>query len=121
MKFFLLLPVVGGTVVGDILKAAAMRRAGPIDDFRARSLVREARRLGGSPLLWFALLGYAASFFAFMALVSIADVSFAVPATAAGYVVETLLAKTLLGETVSPRRWAGALLVTCGVIAISRH
>ena len=35
----------------------------------------------------------AVSFFAFMALVSIADLSFAVPATAITYVLETILAR----------------------------
>ena len=119
MKFFLLLLVVGGTVAGDLLKAAGMRRLGPIDDFGPRSLAREAGRVGGSAVIWLSLVGYTLSFFAFMALLSIADVSFAVPATAAGYVVETLLAKTVLGETISPRRWAGALLVTCGVMLVS--
>jgi uncharacterized membrane protein len=53
-----------------------------------------------------------------MALVSVADVSFAVPATAAGYVVETLLAGLLLKEAISPRRWCGAALVVCGVILV---
>ena len=119
MRFFLLFFVVGGTVAGDLLKAAGMRRAGPIDDFRPRSLAADARRIGGSPLICLCLLGYTLSFFAFMALLSIADVSFAVPATAAAYVVETLLAKTLLGETISTRRWASALLVTCGVVLVS--
>ena len=119
MKFFLLLLVVVGTVAGDLLKAAGMRRAGPIDDFHPRSLVRDARRIGGSPVIWLSLLGYTLSFFAFMALLSIADVSFAVPATAAGYVVETLLAKSILRETISPRRWVGALLVTFGVMLVS--
>ena len=119
MTFFLLFLVVGGTLAGDLFKAAAMRRAGPIDDFRPRSLGRGAVRVAGSPLIWLSLVGYTLSFFAFMALLSIVDVSFAVPATAAGYVVETLLAKTLLGETISARRWASALLVTCGVMLIS--
>ena len=53
-----------------------------------------------------------------MALVSIADVSFAVPATAAGFVVETFLAQCLLGETVPAKRWAGAALVAAGVFLV---
>jgi drug/metabolite transporter (DMT)-like permease len=57
----------------------------------------------------------AVSFFAFMTLLSVADVSFAVPATAASYVLETILAKFVLGERISARRWMGAVLVACGV------
>jgi uncharacterized membrane protein len=61
----------------------------------------------------------AISFFAFMALISVADLSFSVPATAASYVIETLLAKAVLKEDVSVRRWAGALLVCAGVALLS--
>jgi uncharacterized membrane protein len=61
----------------------------------------------------------AASFFLFMVLLSMADLSFAVPATAASYVVETLLAKWMLKEQVDSRRWAGSVLVTCGVALLA--
>jgi uncharacterized membrane protein len=59
------------------------------------------------------------SFFAFLRLVSIADLSFAVPATAASYVFETVLAKYVLKERISGARWAGAWLVACGVALLS--
>jgi uncharacterized membrane protein len=61
----------------------------------------------------------AISFFSFALLLRIADLSFAVPATAASYVVETLLAKWLLRERVDVRRWTGALLVACGVALLA--
>ena len=44
----------------------------------------------------------AVSFFALLSLLSITTVSFAVPATAVSYLLETLLAKYILGEDV---RW----------------
>jgi uncharacterized membrane protein len=49
----------------------------------------------------------------------VANLSFAVPATAASYMVETLLAKLLLKERVSGKRWAGAGLVACGVVLLA--
>jgi uncharacterized membrane protein len=52
-------------------------------------------------------------------LVSIADLSFAVPATAASYVCETILAKYILKERISGARWTGACLVACGVALLS--
>jgi uncharacterized membrane protein len=51
-------------------------------------------------------------------LLSIANVSFAVPATAASYLLETLLAKYVLGEDVRARRWAAATLVAAGVVLL---
>jgi uncharacterized membrane protein len=61
----------------------------------------------------------AVSLFTFMALLLVADLSFAVPATAASYVLETVLARHVLGERISGKRWAGALLVACGVALIA--
>jgi drug/metabolite transporter (DMT)-like permease len=62
-----------------------------------------------------AVASLAVSFFAFLALISVSELSFAVPATAATYVLETILAKYLLRELVDWRRWAGATLVAGGV------
>lgn len=62
----------------------------------------------------------AISFFCFMELLKLEDLSFAVPATAASLVVETLLARVLLKEDVKTARWAGAALVACGVALLSK-
>ena len=61
----------------------------------------------------------AVSFFAFMKLLSMTDLSFAVPVSAVTYVMETVLAKYVLKERVNGRRWAGAALVICGVTLVS--
>ena len=118
MTAFLLSLVIGGAVAGDLLKAAAMRRLGEVRDFDLRGLGRWSTLVARSGLFWVSILAYAVSFFGFMALLSVEDVSFAVPATAAAYVVETIAAKFLLGEEVSARRWAGAALVGFGVAMI---
>jgi len=52
-------------------------------------------------------------------LLSWADVSFVVPATALSYVSGALGAKFLLNEHVATARWAGVLLVCLGVTLIS--
>jgi drug/metabolite transporter (DMT)-like permease len=61
----------------------------------------------------------AVSFFAFMKLISMTELSFAVPVSAVTYVMETVLAKYFLKERVSGLRWAGAGLVVCGVVLVS--
>ena len=66
--------------------------------------------------LAFSIVCMAVSFFAFMALVQIAPLSFAVPASAATFVLETVLAKFVLHEHVGKRRAAGTILVLGGVI-----
>jgi drug/metabolite transporter (DMT)-like permease len=60
------------------------------------------------------LLGFFASY---LTALSWADLTFVLPSTAFGYVVVVLLAKFWLHEpgASSPYRWAGILLIVCGV------
>jgi drug/metabolite transporter (DMT)-like permease len=55
-----------------------------------------------------------------MALLSWADLSYVMPVTAVSYVVTALAARFFLGETVSPMRWAGIVLITSGVTLVGR-
>jgi drug/metabolite transporter (DMT)-like permease len=60
-------------------------------------------------------------FFAlYSAALSWADLSFVLPATAFGYVLNVAAGYYFLNETVSPIRWAGALIITLGVVFVSR-
>ena len=96
--------MVTSTVIGDVLQSKEMKKGIP-----------HARRA----YLALAIAFMAVSFFAFVKLLSIADLSFAVPASAATVVLETILAKLLLKEQVDIRRWAGAGLVACGVALLA--
>ena len=62
----------------------------------------------------------AISFFAFIAALRVADMSYVVPASAASIALETLLAAWLLNERVSRRRWVGVLLVAGGVALLAQ-
>lgn len=116
MKAWVLLAViVAATVTADILQSHEMKRHGEIHDFRPSVLGGVLSKLAGKRNLILAVLFMAVSFFAFMALVQVADLSFAVPASASTLVIETVLAKALLKEDVDARRWAGAALVAAGV------
>jgi uncharacterized membrane protein len=93
--------VVGATTVCDLLQSHGMRRGG---------------RLWKLPL---SVVFMAISFFCFTQLVKVADLSFAVPATAASFVIETVLARAILKERVTAPRWCGAVLVACGVALLA--
>ena len=49
-----------------------------------------------------------------MSLLSIADLSFVLPVTAAGYGITTLLGRIFLHEQVSASRWWGVILISLG-------
>jgi drug/metabolite transporter (DMT)-like permease len=119
IQWLLVAVIVASTTVGDILQSLEMKRHGEIHDFRPGGLWAKIVELGQRPFLIWAVVCMAVSFFSFMLLLSIADLSFAVPATAASYVVETVLAKVILREHVNHLRWAGALLVAGGVVLLA--
>jgi drug/metabolite transporter (DMT)-like permease len=119
MKWLLVAVIAAATTISDVLQAAAMKRHGEIHDFRPGALRRVLALLARNKLIVASVAAMTVSFFAFIALLSIADISFAVPATAASYVLETVLAKYLLKEPVTWGRWAGASLVACGVALLA--
>ena len=115
-QWLLVAVIVTSTVLGDVLQSKEMKQVGEVHDFRPGKLLPELAR---RRYLILAVGFMAVSFFAFLKLLSIADLSFAVPASAATVVLETILAKLLLKEQVDIRRWAGAGLVACGVALLA--
>ena len=111
--------IVASTTVGEVLQAMGMRRHGEIRDFRPGALGRAVALLARNRFVIGSVVAMAISFFAYMGLLTIADLSFAVPATAVTYVLETVLAKYVLKEHVNWLRWAGASLVILGVALVS--
>ena len=53
-----------------------------------------------------------------MFLMSWADLTYVLPVTAFGYVLNALLGLLFLGENVTPARWAGTLLIMAGVVLV---
>jgi uncharacterized membrane protein len=49
-----------------------------------------------------------------MALLSRADLSFVIPATASGYVITAMFGKFLLAEQITPKHWMGIVLICLG-------
>lgn len=119
MTWFLLALMVGSTVTGDLLQSHEMKRHGEITDFRPTGMRRHLYAMAQRKYLILAIFFMALSFFAFMKLLKIADMSFVVPASAAGVVIETILARFILKENVDRWRWTGAALVACGVALVA--
>ena len=84
-------------------------------------------RLGGmvaravsNPWLIFGVVLQASFFFIYLMLLTRADVSLVLPLTAIDYIVVAVLAQYMLGEIVTPIRWAGMGLIVAGVGLLSR-
>ena len=119
MKWLLIALIVIPGTLADLLNAMGMKRNGEVYDFRPSAIFRLIASLARNPYVCVGVPAMALSFFALMALLSIAKLSFAVPATASSYVLETALAKYILGEHIGWRRWVGASLVSCGVLLVA--
>jgi len=119
MKWLLLGIMVAATTVGEVMQAAGMRRHGEIRDFRPGAIGRALAAMSRNRFVIGSVVAMAVSFFAFMKLLTISDLSFAVPASAVTYAMETVLARYVLKEHVNWLRWVGASLVICGVLLVS--
>ena len=73
-----------------------------------------------SPIIWLGTLLLATFFALYSAAMSWADLSFILPATSFGYVLNVACAKVFLNESVSLTRWLGAVIICVGVAFVSR-
>ncbi|HVO96823.1 MAG TPA: EamA family transporter [Bryobacteraceae bacterium] len=117
MKWILVILMVAATVLSDLLQSYEMKRAGE-QSVGARGMLRLLKMIARKRFLILAIGCMAVSFFSFMALVQVAPLSFAVPASAASFIVETVLARLVLREHISARRAAAALIVLAGVVLV---
>jgi len=79
----------------------------------ARHVVSDPWMIAGVCLLIVFLASY-------MTALSWADLSFVLPATAPAYILTAFLAKMYLGESITPGRWAGTLLIVAGTVLVGR-
>ena len=117
MKWLLVTAMVTATVMADLLQSHEMKRAGE-QSVSARGFARLLQQIARRRLLFLGVACNAVSFFTFMALVQTEPLSFAVPASSASFVLETVLAGFVLHEHIGVRRTAGALAVLAGVVLV---
>lgn len=111
----LLAVVIVSNAFGNVVLGHGMREVGDISSYSPVNLIRSG--IGSLSNPWVvAGVGLLAIFFAaHTLLLSWADLSYVLLVTSIGYVLVVLLGATLLDETVTPLRWAGALLIAAGV------
>jgi drug/metabolite transporter (DMT)-like permease len=104
---------------GDSLLKRGMTQSGPVTLTHA-GLVQAFRLAMTSRTIWLAILFLIGFMLSNMTVLSWADYSYVMPASAIGYVAVTFVGMTLLGETVSPRRWIGVALICAGVFLVGQ-
>jgi len=113
--------MVFASTAGDCLMSRAMKHMGsPIELWRKAGVWSVMRRMASSLEIWVAVAFMSVAFFTLLFALSWADVSLVVPAAASlTFVTNALAAKIFLHENVDRRRWAGTILVCCGVALLA--
>src|SRR5262249_29707331 len=104
---------------GDVFITKGMKQIGEISTVHLGKLASIAIRVLTNRSFLTGILFMACSFFAFLAVLSWADLSFVLPATSLSFVITTVGAKFVLKERISRLRLLGTLLVCLGVALIS--
>jgi hypothetical protein len=115
-KYLVLLAVMVFGSTGDILLARGMKDLGPVNLHHLQSLITAL----ANPWVFSGILCLILFFGSYMTALSWADLTYVLPATAFGYVLLALQSKYFLHENVSNFRWAGILLISCGVGWVTR-
>ena len=110
-RYLILLAVMLTASVGDTLLSHGMTQVGPVSVGHLGMLLVAMR----NPWVITGILCLLGFFASYLTALSWADLTFVLPSTAFGYVVVALLSKFWLHETVSLYRWAGIVLIVCGV------
>ncbi len=100
---------------GELSITHAMKQIGEVHHFSPTAILRVVGRAMRQGWLWVGVALLAVSFYAFLTMLSWYPVGFVVPTTSLAYVVGAFGAKFLLGERLSPTRWAGVSLICLGV------
>jgi uncharacterized membrane protein len=105
--------------LGIVFLARGMKQVGKVDTLKPKELWQILGRVLGNPLLRWGVFSMAVSFFMFITLLSWADLSFVIPATAISEPVNMLGTKFVLKEKVTKVRWISTVLICIGLILIS--
>ena len=105
---------------GDVCLSKGMRYIGAASQLEGHEMV--SLILGGlaNPTIWLGMGLLGVFFGLYVTALSWADLSFVLPATAFGYILNVACGYYFLHEAVTPTRWAGSLLICLGIFCVSR-
>ena len=106
--------------MGDTLLSRGMKKVGDVEYTSLAGLWHTLLIVLATPSIWLGIASLLSFFACYMLLLSWADFSFVMPATAANFAVVPLLGSLMLREHVSHVRWAGVAIICLGVFLVSR-
>ena len=121
LKIYLLIAVmVVAGPLGTILLGKGMKHRGELAIWPPLQLLHTGLNIFTSGSIWTGIALQITFFVAYMLVLSWADYSFVQPASSVAYGMVALLGYLILGERVSPLRWAGIAVICLGVFLVGR-
>ena len=116
--YFLILIIVIFAPLGNVLLGKGMKNIGPATRWTAADLWNVFTLILSSGYVWLGIGSLLTFFIAYMLVLTWADYSFVQPASSFSYAMVALFGYVLLGEVISPLRWAGIALICFGVLIV---
>ena len=104
---------------GNLLVSSGMKQIAATSPWEITRWFSFSLQMAASPSVWVGTLLLIIFFVLYAVLLSWADLSFVLPASSFGYVLNVALAHYLLLEPVSMSRWFGTMLISIGVVLVS--
>jgi drug/metabolite transporter (DMT)-like permease len=121
LKTYLLIAVmVIAGPLGNVLLGKGMKQIGDLAIWPPLQLFHTGMTIFTTVSIWLGIASLVTFFVAYMLVLSWADYSFVQPASSLAYGVVALLGYLMLGERVSPLRWAGIAVICLGVFVVGR-
>ncbi len=107
-------------VLGDVCLTKGMKTIGEVNTLDPAALFHLGVQVFTNPFVWLGIATLTVFYLLYLAALSWADLSFVLPVTAFGYVLNAAMARWLLGEHVSFTRWLGTTIICVGVAVVAR-
>ena len=118
--YLLILFMVLFAPLGNVLLSKGMKGVGSAKNWALADTFHIFIRIITSGYIWLGIACLLTFFVAYMLILTWADYSYVQPASAFSYAVVALLGYFLLGEEVTPLRWAGIAVICAGVFVVGR-
>jgi drug/metabolite transporter (DMT)-like permease len=105
---------------GNLFFDVGMKHIGALQGWSMAALRSAFVAVFGSVWIWLGIVSMLLFLAALMLVLSWADFSYVLPATAAMYVVIPLVGRFVLGESVTGVRWMGVALICLGVVFVGQ-
>jgi drug/metabolite transporter (DMT)-like permease len=117
----LILIVIVTSAVGNVFLSKGMKQVGPLSLVGLADVFPIAATVLLNPWIIAGMVLLTVFFISFLTVLSWADLSYVLPATAPSYLLVAGLSWWLLGESISGWRWLGTVLIVAGVaLVVSR-